>query len=65
MGFVLMLGGVALFSRVTANLASLLVRGEKPQDKVLSQLVTEVESFRREVAQLHSGQSCNIKYGDI
>jgi len=32
-GFVLMLGGIAFFSGLTANLASLLVRGGDPRSK--------------------------------
>ncbi len=53
--FILMLGGIAFFSGVTANLASFMVRGEDSHKKALSQLVTEVEGLRREVARLRQG----------
>ena len=55
--FILMFGGIAFFSGVTANLASYLVRGEDSHKKALSQLITEVEGLRREVAQLREGQA--------
>jgi len=51
-GFVLMLGGIAFFSGVTANLASFLVKGDNLHKEALSQLATEVESLRREVEKL-------------
>ncbi|MFC2016546.1 potassium channel family protein [Chloroflexota bacterium] len=51
-GFILMLGGIAFFSGVTANLASFLVKTGDSDKKILSQLVTEVESLRGEVAKL-------------
>ena len=54
--FILMLGGIAFFSGVTANLASFLVRGEDSHKKALSQLITEVEGLRREVVRLREGQ---------
>lgn len=56
-GFVLMLGGIAFFSGLTANLASLLVRGEKTQEKLLSQLTAELEGLRQEIARLRGNQS--------
>ncbi len=56
-GLVLMFGGIAFFSGLTANLASFLVRGEDPYKKNLSQLLTEVENLRHEVARLHESQS--------
>jgi len=52
MGFVLMLGGIAFFSGITANLASFLVRGSGPDKKVLTQLTIEVKALRQEVARL-------------
>ena len=52
-GFILMLGGIAFFSGLTANLASLLVKREEPQDKALSQLTTEVNTLRQELTRLH------------
>lgn len=57
MGFVLMLGGIAFFGGLTANLASLLVRGGGTQEKLLSQLTAEVEGLRQEVARLRGNQS--------
>ena len=55
--FVLMLGGVAFFSGVTANLASFLVKGGVSDKKALTQLVREMESLRQEVVRLREGQS--------
>ncbi len=49
---VLMLGGVAFFSGVTANLASFLVKGSDTEKKALSQLSKEIESLRGELARL-------------
>jgi voltage-gated potassium channel len=48
----LMLGGVAFFSGVTANLASFLVKGSDMEKKALSQLTKEIESLRSELAKL-------------
>ena len=56
-GFVLMIGGVAFFSGITANLASLLVRRQEPQKEALSQLTGEIEALRREVARLQGDTS--------
>ena len=53
--FILMLGGIAFFSGVTANLASFMVRGDDSHKKALSQLVTEVEGLRQEVTRLRQG----------
>ncbi|MFC1914018.1 potassium channel family protein [Chloroflexota bacterium] len=53
--FVLMLGGIAFFSGVTANLASFLVKSHDTEKKALSQLVKEVEGLRQELAKLHTG----------
>lgn len=50
--FVLMLGGVAFFSGLTANLASFLVRGDKADKKAISQLTTEIEGLRQELAKM-------------
>ena len=55
--FVLMLGGIAFFSGVTANLASFLVKGGESDGKALTQLAKEVEGLRREVARLHGNES--------
>ena len=49
---ILMLGGVAFFSGVTANLASFLVKGSDTEKKDLSQLTKEIESLRGELARL-------------
>jgi len=54
--FILMLGGIAFFSGVTANLASFMVRGQDSHKQALSQLVTEVEGLRQEVIRLRQGQ---------
>jgi len=59
MGFVLMLGGIAFFSGVTANLASFLIRGGETDKKAISQLVKEVESLRQEVTRLHRIEGAN------
>lgn len=57
MGYILMLGGIAFFSGITANLASFLVRGrDSGREKALRDLVAEVEGLRREVAKLHESQ---------
>ncbi|MFC1989391.1 potassium channel family protein [Chloroflexota bacterium] len=50
MGYILMLGGIAFFSGITANLASFLVRGGDTKDKALHNLVVEVEGLRKELA---------------
>ncbi|MFC2042018.1 potassium channel family protein [Chloroflexota bacterium] len=52
MGFVLMLGGIAFFSGITANLASFLVRGGETDRKKLTQLITEIKTLRQEVTRL-------------
>jgi len=54
--FILMLGGIAFFSGVTANLAFFMVRGQDSHKQALSQLVTEVEGLRQEVIRLRQGQ---------
>ncbi|MFC1917853.1 potassium channel family protein [Chloroflexota bacterium] len=52
--FVLMLGGIAFFSGVTANLASFLIKGHDAEKKALSQLVKEVEGLRQELTKLRA-----------
>jgi len=52
--FVLMLGGIAFFSGVTANLASFLVRSHDTEKKAMSQLVKEMEGLRQDLAKLHA-----------
>lgn len=50
MGYILMLGGIAFFSGITANLASFLVRGRDTRDKALRDIMVELEGLRKEVA---------------
>jgi voltage-gated potassium channel len=52
MGYILMLGGIAFFSGITANLASFLVKGRDTRDKALHNLVVEVEGLRKELGRL-------------
>jgi hypothetical protein len=49
---VLMLGGIAFFSGVTANLASFLVKGSDSDKKALVQLTREMEALRLELTRL-------------
>ncbi|MFC1990000.1 hypothetical protein ACFLVW_05515 [Chloroflexota bacterium] len=58
--FILMLGGIAFFSGITANLASFLVKSGDSDKKILAQIVTEVKALRQEVARL-SGDSDHEK----
>lgn len=55
--FVLMLGGIAFFSGVTANLASFLIKSHDTEKKAMSQLVKEVEGLRHELEKLHASSS--------
>ena len=55
-GFVLMLGGIAFFSGVTANLASFLVKKEDTQKKALTELTTEIEGLQQELSRLRQNQ---------
>jgi voltage-gated potassium channel len=48
-GFVLMLGGIAFFSGVTANLSAFLVRSNGRSDAQLSALLQEVRQLRQDV----------------
>jgi voltage-gated potassium channel len=57
--FILMLGGIAFFSGVTANLASFLVRGGETDKRAISQLIKEVEGLRQEVTRLRAGGGAN------
>jgi len=52
MGIILMLGGVAFFSGVTANLASFLVRGRESSAVELAKMNKELEILRMEIAKL-------------
>ena len=54
---ILMLGGIAFFSGVTANLASFLVRGGETDREALSQLTKEVKALRVEISKLHEGSN--------
>ena len=57
-GFILMLGGIAFFSGVTANLASFLVKGGSESDKkILVQLTEQVEGLRQEISRLQESES--------
>ncbi len=49
---VLMLGGIAFFSGVTANLASFLIKGKDSEKKDIGRLVKEVEGLRQELSRL-------------
>ena len=55
--FVLMLGGIAFFSGMTANLASFLIKGHDAEKKATAQLVKEIEGLRQELARLHEQNS--------
>jgi len=56
--FILMLGGIAFFSGVTANLASFLVKGGSETDKkALVQLTEQVEGLRQEISRLQESKS--------
>ncbi len=51
---VLMLGGIAFFSGVTANLASFLVKGGNESDKkLIAQLASEIDGLKQEIAKLN------------
>lgn len=52
LALVLMIGGVALFGALTANLASFLMPKEAPNSAVVASLVEEVRLMRDEVARL-------------
>jgi len=56
-GIILMLGGIAFFSGVTANLASFLIRGRDSdsEKKEMAHLLKEVKGLREEIARLHTG----------
>lgn len=50
--FVLMLGGIAFFSGMTANLASFLIKGKDSDRKSTEQLVKEIEGLRKELIEM-------------
>ena len=54
--FVLMLGGIAFLSEITANLASAFVGSGRITDTTFSRLTLEVRSLREEIAGLHTDQ---------
>ena len=51
MGYVLVLGGVGLFSALTANFAAALVRGQPRGGAGSTELLSEVKALRRELAE--------------
>ncbi|MDA1188769.1 MAG: ion channel [Chloroflexi bacterium] len=57
MAFILMLGGIAFYSGVTANLASFMIRGEDATKATLTHLMDEVQALRRELAESRSPSS--------
>lgn len=56
--FVLMLGGIAFFSGMTANLASFLIKGKDLQKDDMAKLVKEIDGLRQDMARLR-GDSGN------
>jgi voltage-gated potassium channel len=52
--FVLMLGGIAFFSGMTANLASFLIKGKESNKDVMEHLSKEMEVLRKELAEIRS-----------
>ncbi|NQW22674.1 MAG: ion transporter [SAR202 cluster bacterium] len=57
--FLLMLGGIAFFSGITANLASVLVGAGQSQNSALNQLSQEIQSLRQEIAGLRGDHPDN------
>ncbi|MCJ7605064.1 MAG: potassium channel family protein [Dehalococcoidales bacterium] len=53
--FVLMLGGIALFSGVTANLASYMLKDKNKDNNDIADLVREIKSLKEEVSRLRAG----------
>ncbi len=56
--FVLMLGGIAFFSGMTANLSSFLIKGKDLQKDEMARLVREIDGLRQDMAKLR-GDSGN------
>ncbi len=56
-GVVLMLGGIAFFSGITANLASFLVRSKDTGNKEIARLLEEMKGLREEIGRLQSGHA--------
>jgi voltage-gated potassium channel len=56
--FILMLGGIAFFSGVTANLASFLVKGSSESDKkIVANLAEQVGELRKDISRLQKSKS--------
>jgi voltage-gated potassium channel len=51
----LMLGGIAFFSGITANLASFLIKSKDTGKTDTANLITEIERLREDIAALRSG----------
>jgi voltage-gated potassium channel len=54
---ILMLGGIAFFSGMTANLASFLIKGKDTGKTEMAGLVKEIERLREDIATLRSGSN--------
>lgn len=52
MAYVLMLGGIAFFSGLVANLSAILVKGDNKDQKALDNLSQEVQKLRDEIVSL-------------
>jgi voltage-gated potassium channel len=52
--FILMLGGIAFFSGVTANLASYLVKSKNGENKDMKLLIDEVKTLKEEISKLRT-----------
>lgn len=50
--FVLMLGGIAFFSGMTANLASFLIKSKDLEKNEITRLIKEMEGLRQDMAKL-------------
>ncbi|MFC2026763.1 potassium channel family protein [Chloroflexota bacterium] len=50
---VLMFGGIAFFSGVTANMASFLIKGGQTDRKAIDQLTKEIETLRGEMSKIY------------
>ena len=52
--FVLMLGGIAFFSGMTANLASFLIKGKDTDKKAVENLLKEIEGLRKDLSEMQT-----------
>lgn len=52
--FVLMLGGIAFFSGMTANLASFLIKGKDSDKNEMMQLTREIEGLRKDLSEIRA-----------